>query len=376
MRNSRKLSMIMNEHRRYEIALSLLPCLKPADARLLFEKAGSAEAVFSDKKLRCIEQLNPKVIQEIVTSSALKRADKEIEYCLNYNIQVRFITDTDYPYRLAACQDAPLVLYSKGISNLNAKRIVSIVGTRRATRQGVNLTEKLVRELAANFPDLIIVSGLAYGIDITANSTAVSSGINTVAVVAHGLQEIYPAIHRKTALEIIKNGSILTELPYGTPPEPFRFIQRNRIVAGLCDACIVMESAEKGGSMITAEMASDYGRDVFAYPGRPADERSAGCNLLIKKQLASLATSADDILTMMNWQKAKQAKAEQATLFPDITPIQKLLIERMQPGELKKIEDFSGETGLSMAEILSNLMQLELNGQIESLPGGSYLKKC
>jgi DNA processing protein len=365
----------MNDRRRYEIGLSLLPCLKPADARLLLERVGSAEAVFCDKHLSSLDDLNPKVLHEIKNSNLLKQADDEIDRCLRHDIHIRFLTDPDYPFRLSACPDAPLVLYSRGSSDLNAKRIVSVVGTRHATSRGREFTEELVRKLAGYYPDLVVVSGLAYGIDIAANRTAVTVGLNTVAVVAHGLHEIYPVVHRQTALDIVKNGSILSELPYETSSEPWRFIQRNRVVAGLCDACIVVESAKKGGSMYTADMAAGYGREVFALPGRPSDEWSKGCNLLIKKQVASLFECAEDILTAMNWGVHKRVRSDQMSLFPELSPCQKAIYEQLLSGEGKSMGDFSFETAYSMSEILSNLMQLELDGLIQTLPGGIYQKK-
>lgn len=343
--------------------------------RLLMEYFGSAEAVFLEKSIDLIGDLNSKIFEEIVHGTALKRADKEIEFIEKNHLQVRFIGDTDYPVRLLACADAPIILYSKGFSDLNAKKIIAIVGTRRATAYGRDLTENLVRDFAQAFPEMIIVSGLAYGIDICAHKSAITYGLNTVAVLAHGLHEIYPSLHRKTAIEMLGNGSLITELPSGTPSEAWRFVQRNRIVAGLCDACVVVESAAQGGSLITARMAFDYGRNVFAFPGRPVDERSKGCNLLIKKQVAALVESAGDILREMNWNAPKTDKPIQTTLFPELQPAHQKLYDIMDFDERCNSEQLSAKLNINIGEVLSTLMQLEMAGLIEALPGGFYYKR-
>jgi len=357
----------MEEQRRYEIAFSMIPNLKPTDARKLLEKVGSAETIIKDKLFHSIGN--------IPTDKLLKRADEEIEYCLKYTIKIRFLSDPDYPYRLSACEDAPLILYGKGDSNLNAKQMLAVVGTRRSTPRGRENTEVLIRDLAVLCPDIIIVSGLAYGIDITAHRASIEKKLNTVAVLAHGFQQLYPPAHRQTALEIIRNGSLLTELPSGTPSEGWRFIQRNRIVAGLCDACVVMESAEKGGSLHTAEMAVDYGREVFAYPGRPTDTSSQGCNLLIKNQSAALIEEAEDILKAMNWLPAKRKKIIQQKLFSDIPQNQQALFDLINTDDSISLTELSERSGFGISEILSSVMQLELMGLIQSLPGNLYSRK-
>lgn len=364
----------MNENRRYEVGLSLISCLNMSNVQLLLEKTGSVEAVFSDKHLSHIKDLNTGAKKEIQKKEILARADDEIENCIRYNIQIIFMDEPDFPQRLLECPDAPVILYCKGKSDLNTKRIVSIVGTRRATPQGMQLTEDLVRDLAARFPDLIIVSGLAYGIDVCAHRSAIENNLNNIAILGHGFQEIYPPEHRNTAVKILKNGSLITEFTYGTPSLPYQFVKRNRIIAGLCDACIVIESGCKGGSLRTAEFASSYNREVFAYPGRPTDRWSSGCNSLIKKNKAIMAESADDILKCMNWDLAGSAKAVQMRLFPQITDNQRKLYDLMLPGEQKNIGDLTEESELSIAEVLSDMMQMEIKGLVKSFPGGLYLK--
>jgi len=365
----------MEEALRYKIALSLIPSLTPVESRLLLDYFGSAEAVFLKENLEQAESLNPKIRENILRGAALKKADEEMELIEKHHIQVRFIDDADYPNRLRACPDAPIVLYSKGFSDLNEKKIVSIVGTRHASAYGRSLTEHLIQDFARVYPEMIIVSGLAYGIDICAHKAAMTNNLNTAAVLAHGLHEVYPALHRDIASKILSNGSLITELPWGTPSEPWRFVQRNRIVAGMCDACIVVESADKGGSLITAHMAADYNRDVFAFPGRKCDEHSRGCNKLIKKQVARLIESAEDVLLEMNWDIPQKKAQKQTKLFLDLKPAEENLYSYMKIGELYNCNQLAIQTDVKIGEILSSLMQLEMMGLVESIPGGSYCKK-
>ena len=363
----------MKDSLRYKIALSLLPGLKPQDIRLLLEHFGSAEAVFLKDNLELTKDLNPKVRQSILQGEALKRADEEMMHIEKNNLSALFINDDDYPARLRTCPDAPIILYSKGFTNLNSKKVVAIVGTRNATTYGKSLTENLVKDFAEAFPQIIIVSGLAYGIDICAHKAALTNGLNTAAVLAHGLHEIYPAMHREIGAKIVGNGSLITELPWGTPSEPWRFVQRNRIVAGMCDACIVIESANKGGSLITANMAADYGRDVFAFPGRKCDERSKGCNLLIKKQVAGLIESAEDVMHDMNWSIPEKIK--QTKIFTELQPAEEKLYSYMKIGEKYDGNQLAIQLDTKIGEMLSSLMQLEMAGLIEALPGGCYSKR-
>jgi len=359
----------------YNVALSLIPGLNPATARLLLDYFGSAEAIFIKENLDQAEDLNPKIRESILQGTALKKAEVELKIIEQNNIQARFINDVDYPARLRSCPDAPMVLYSKGFSNLNASKTVSIVGTRQATAYGRNLTEHLVQDFSEAFPDMIIISGLAFGIDICAHKAAHASKLNTAAVLAHGLQEVYPAMHRDIASKLLSNGSLITELPWGVPSEPYRFVQRNRIVAGMSDACIVIESANKGGSLITARMAADYSRDVFAFPGRKCDEHSRGCNLLIKKQIAGLIESAEDVFKEMNWDLPSGNKQIQTQLFPELQPAEKKIFDYMKAGEIYSCNELAIQTDTKIGDTLSILMQLEMAGILGSLPGGAYIKK-
>jgi DNA processing protein len=365
----------MDKNLRYKIALSLLSGLGPIKTKLLLKHYGSAENVFSENDISGTDDLNPKIKEKIFDGSALKRADEEIEFIEKNHIQVRFIGDADYPERLLECPDAPIVLYSKGSSDLNAKKLIAIVGTRRCTPYGRDLTGHLVCDLAQAFPELIIVSGLAYGIDVCAHRAALEYGLNTIGVLAHGLNEIYPPQHRHTAIEMLTNGSLVTELPSGTPSEPWRFVQRNRIVAGMCDACVVIESAKKGGSLITAQMAFDYNREVFAFPGRSIDEKSIGCNMLIKKQIGTLVESAEDIVREMNWEETLHEKPVQGRLFPVLQPTHQKIYDSFTSGEKYSSEQIAIQEHTNIGEILSILMQLEMAGLVIALPGGFYCKK-
>jgi DNA processing protein len=360
---------------RYKIGLSLIPGLSPQKVRMLLDRFGSAEAIFSENNLKDAQDLNPSIRENILRAETLQKAEKELEIIDKKGIRVRFLLDEDYPLRLQSCADAPIILYSRGNSNLNTQKVVSIVGTRHSTPYGRELTQQVVRDLAQAFPETIIVSGLAYGIDICAHRAALDYGLNTVAVLAHGLHDIYPPAHRRTADDLLNNGSLVTELSWGTPSEAWRFVQRNRIVAGMCDACVIMESANKGGSLITGQMARDYNRDVFAFPGRPLDVYSKGCNLLIKKQTAALVESAEDIIREMNWDICSKKDTGQTSLFPMLDPMQEKILRLLKPGEKYSGNDLSIEANLKVEETLSSLVLLEMEDLVESLPGGFYRKK-
>jgi DNA processing protein len=359
----------------YKISLSLIPGLGPCEAREMLNFFGSAEAIFNEKKLHNVPGINTTICKAIESRNVFFRAEQEIETIKAQHIHPFFVLDPDYPSRLQSCPDAPVMLYSRGNIHSPAQKVVSIVGTRHSSAYGRELTELLVHDLAENFPDTVIVSGLAYGIDICAHRAALKEGLPTIAVVAHGLQDLYPNVHRNTANEICQTGAVLTELPWGTPSEAWRFVQRNRIVAGLCDCCVVMESAVKGGSLITGRMARDYNREVFAYPGRPVDVFSKGCNLLIKQQTAALIESASDLFQEMMWETNSQNKKKQTSLFPELNSIQKHMMGLIKPGENVFINHLVQTSGLRTGDVLSLLTQLEMMGLIENLPGGAYRQK-
>ena len=308
---------------------------------------------------------------------SLARAEQEVEWIEEHGIKVWTLADENYPYRLRQCPDRPLLLYSKGNMHPSDGHIVSVVGTRQPTQRGKEMTENLVRQLHEQLESVTIVSGGAYGIDIAAHRAAIQCGIPTIIVPAHGLDRIYPYQHRPEAVAALERGCILTEFPSGTEPLAGYFVQRNRIVAGLADAVVVVESRERGGSLITAQMAVDYNRELFAFPGRPTDTSSAGCNKLIRCNKAALITSAEDLIDAMQWTRrntsAQFVQTEIIGLRDDLTPLQQNLLAKLQEAEEgMHINLLVMETERPYSEVASDLMMLELQGLVRSLPGGIY----
>ena len=311
------LKRYMTDKRIYQIGLTMINGVGDILARHLLQALGEAEAVFTEKQqlLGRIPGIGSNIAAEIKRPEILQRAEKELAFIEKNNISCYYLTDTDYPVRLRECPDAPILFYFKGNTNLDATRIISIVGTRNATEYGRELTESLIKDLAKVIPDLLVVSGLAYGIDICAHRNALYNRLPTVAVLAHGLDRIYPSCHRNTAVEMLESGGLLTDFPSGTEPDRPNFLRRNRIVAGISDCTIVVESAEKGGSLVTADIAFSYGRDVYSFPGRIGDSHSKGCNNLIRQNKAGLITSADDLLSALCWDIQAGATPVQTELF-------------------------------------------------------------
>ena len=307
----------------------------------------------------------------------LARAEQEVEWIEEHGIKVWTLADENYPYRLRQCPDRPLLLYSKGNMHPSDGHVVSVVGTRQPTQRGKEMTENLVHQLHEQLESVTIVSGGAYGIDIAAHRAAIQCGIPTIIVPAHGLDRIYPYQHRPEAVAALERGGILTEFPSGTEPLAGYFVQRNRIVAGLADAVVVVESRERGGSLITAQMAVDYNRELFAFPGRPTDTSSAGCNKLIRCNKAALITSAEDLIDAMQWTRrntsAQFVQTEIIGLRDDLTPLQQNLLTKLQEAEEgMHINLLVMETERPYSEVASDLMMLELQGLVRSLPGGIY----
>ena len=312
---------------------------------------------------------------EWLSRESLAFAEKELAFVEKHGIGLYYYKDANYPYRLAQCVDAPLLMYAKGNVNVDTKHVLSIVGTRMPSERGKDWCRRLVLDLAAKVPDLTIVSGLAYGIDVVAHKAALEAGIPTVIIPAHGLDRIYPSVHRQVAVQSLDNGGILTEYACGTEPERFNFVARNRIVAGLADAVVVVESKKKGGSLITADMAIDYGRDVFALPGRSDDECSAGCNDLIKRNRAQLIENADDLIAAMQWEDVKR-EAVQTTMvemLADLSPTQEQLVALLREAEEGlHINQIVMETQMSYGAVSADLVMLELEDIVKSMPGGMW----
>lgn len=364
------------EEIKYAIALSRLPKMSLSTARLLYDTVGSATAVWDNRHniKDAVPDANKRLIDALQgMDEMVKRAETELEFITQKNIKALCISDNDYPVRLLECNDAPLVLFTLGSADLNAKHIISIVGTRHATQYGRELCQSIVSGIQKGCPDTLIVSGLAYGIDINAHRAALSSGLPTVGVLAHGLDRIYPAAHRQTAVEMVNHGGLLTEYISGTTPERLNFVRRNRIVAGISDATLVIESAQKGGSLITAELAQAYNRDVFAVPGRIFDEYSSGCNQLIFEQKATLIQSADDVLTALRWStKQSTTKHIQQELFFDLNEEQQLIVNALRGTDGKQINQIIVETGLNYSQVSNQLYELECLGVITLLGGARY----
>lgn len=355
------------------MALSLVEGVGPINAKRLIAYCGSAEEVFKQKKssLEIIPGIGEFTAKKLLKSKPFERVEKELEFIEKKGIEVFSFLDKRYPQRLKNCEDGPIILYSKGKMNLNHPRIISVVGTRNPTEYGKDFTEKLIKTLINT--DVIIISGLAYGIDITAHRNAMQNNIPTIGVVAHGLDMIYPGTHFSAAEKMQKNGGILTEYMSDTNPDRENFPSRNRIVAGMADATIVIETSLKGGSMITANLANDYNRDVFALPGRITDEYSIGCNRLIRSNRAALIENPEDFIVAMGWQPStSKKKNSQPELFIDLNETEKNLIDLLKLKGNSGIDILSVEAKIPMSHLSGILLNLEFKGAVRSLPGKIY----
>ncbi len=354
----------------YQIALTKLPQVGDITAKKLLNEFGDAKAIFSAKsKALTAAGFNKPVVQSLKKNSALAEAEKELKFIEKNKIQTIFYTDNDYPYRLKFCDDSPILLYYRGNINLNYSRIISIVGTRKITDYGKWICRKIIEELA-NY-QVLIVSGLAYGIDTAAHEAALEFNLPTIGVTAHGHDILYPASNKKLAAKMIENGGVLTEFTSGSKPDRENFPKRNRIIAGLSDATLVIEAGSKGGALITADIANSYSRDVFAIPGRVNDLMSEGCNNLIRTNRAMSIQKAEHIVSAMNWDLSKP-KNKQTKLFNELSEdemiIAKLLSEKGDCG----IDILINESGLTATKTASALLNLEFMNIINCKPGKRY----
>jgi len=358
---------------RYEIALQFVNGVGLTNAKHLIEHYGSAQQAFEDANGIMAKMLHPYGDDKLLKHNALQRADKELAFIDKHHIRVAYYFSDDYPYRLRECIDAPLLLYGLGNYDFNCKHVISVVGTRQPTDRGIELCRRFVLDIAKILPDVLIVSGLAYGIDVTAHRAALEAGVPTLIIPAHGLDRIYPPLHRNVAMEATHHGGILAEFSSGTTPERQNFVQRNRIIAGLADAVVVFESKIKGGSLITAEMANSYSRDVFAFPGRSNDELSAGCNKLIKYNKARMIESADDLVADMLWEQVKQMTPVQTELLPDLEPDEQVIMDVLhkQPDGMH-VNQIVAEAKMAFATVSALMFTMELKGLLKALPGGLY----
>ena len=346
----------------------------------LYRKVGSATLIMEHKNnLRDIlPDASDKLVNAIQNSDeARKRAEVELEYDLRYGIEPLTMNDERYPSRLKECDDAPLMLFYKGNANLNQQRVINIVGTRHCTPYGEDLIRRFITDLKQLCPQVLIVSGLAYGVDINAHRQALDKGYETVGVLAHGLDDLYPNRHKETALRMIEHGGLLTEFLTQTNADKINFVRRNRIVAGMSDACILVESAAHGGGLITCEISQTYNRDVFAFPGRIGDAYSEGCNNLIRSNGAMLITSASDFVKNMGWQddaklmRAKQQGIERS-LFPDLSPEEQSIVDVLSRNNDLQINMISVQSGIDISRLAALLFTLEMKGLIRTLAGGMY----
>lgn len=361
----------MNEEElKYQIALTLIPGIGSIAAKKLVAYCGGAKAVFEQTKahLLKIPSIGEKAASAIHSSFVFQEAEKEIRFIQDNSIEAHYYLNNSYPQRLLHCDDGPIILYTKGKVNLNPEKAISIVGTRKATVKGKEFCNKLVEELAAHSPT--IISGLAYGIDITAHKAALKNNLATIGILACGLDDIYPKTHFSIAKKMQYNGGLASDYKTETKLFPTQFAERNRIVAGMCDAVIVIESSEKGGSLITADLANGYNRDVFAVPGRPNDSQSIGCNRLIKQNKAALIESAKDIEYIMGWEEKKEVNPNQQTqLFINLSEDEQLILNQLKSGEGRSIDEISLFTKFTMSKTATLLLELEFKNIVRSLPG-------
>jgi len=363
----------MLENLKYKIALTLIPNIGDILAKRLVAYCGSVQAVFEEKKssLEKIPGIGSSLADCIINHLAFERAEEEIKFIEKNNITPLFYLDSHYPKRLTHCEDSPVMLYYKGNANLNSEKIISIVGTREATEYGKKICEKLISDLAVH--QVLIVSGLAYGIDICAHKAALDNKLPTVCALAHGLDRIYPAMHQSTAQKMLDNGGWLTDFTSNTAPDRENFPRRNRIVAGISDATIVIESKKSGGSLITADIANSYNRDVFAFPGRVDDLCSEGCNNIIKQNKAALIQSAADLVYILGWEQTKNIKApQQKKLFLELSNEEELLVNMLKEKESVTIDDLCFASKLPMSKVSALLLTLEFSGIVKSFPGKKY----
>jgi DNA processing protein len=364
----------MNKDLLHQVALTLIPGIGPVQAKILIEHFGDAASIFSAKEspLKKIDGIGEVRAKSIKSFADFKTAEDEIKFIEKYKITPLFIADKNYPQRLLNCYDSPTLLYYKGTADLNNQKIVAVIGTRNNSDYGKQVTEKLMNELAPY--NILVASGLAFGIDAIAHKTALKNHLPTVGVLAHGLDQIYPAQHASLAKDMVKtNGGLLTEFRSQTKPDKHNFPIRNRIVAGMSDAIVVVETGIKGGSMITAELANGYNKDVFAFPGKTTDPKSTGCNSLIKNNKAVLLSDTQDLLELMNWaDKPKSKGKKQKELFIQLNEYESMIVNLLKGKDAVHIDEINFRSNLNSSTVAAAILNLELQNVIVSLPGKLY----
>lgn len=364
----------------YTMALTRINGFGLAGTLQLYRTLGCASAIFEHRNelADIVPDCSPRLIEAMHnTEEPMKRAETELEYDLQHGIQPLCMNDESYPSRLRECDDAPLILYYRGTANLNQQKVINIVGTRLCTQYGIDIIRRFTDDLHRICPQVLIVSGLAYGVDINAHRQALDNGYETVGVLAHGLDTLYPSRHKDTADEMVKNGGLLTEFMTNTNADKINFVRRNRIVAGMSDACIVVESAAKGGSLITAELSQTYNRDVFAFPGPVYAVSSEGCNALIRDNKAALISNAYDFVKAMGWEddallSQKKATGIERDMFPALDADEQAIVNALQKINDKQVNQLAADTNLSINKTTSVLFNLEMKGVVKLLVGGTY----
>ena len=341
-------------------------------AKKLIVATGDVTQIFREKKssLQKINGIGANALKQLFDKESMELAEKELGYILQNNIATSYFLDKDYPKNLSHCIDGPILFFKEGNIDFNNKRIVSIVGTRNMTSYGRSFCEKLITELAEYNP--IVISGFAYGVDICAHNAAIKNQLQTIAVLGHGFDQIYPKTHKKYMYQVLENGGFITEFFHDENPLREHFLKRNRIVAGLSQATIIIESAEKGGSLVTADIANSYNRDVFAVAGRTTDVYSKGCNHLIKSNQASLLTTADDIARMLNWDLHRTLKIKQVKLFIELEEDEQKVVDYLFKSGKQTLDVIALSCVIPVYKLAPMLVQMELKGVIKPLPGKMF----
>ena len=357
----------------YQIGLTLIPGVGDVLGKKLVSLCGSAEAVFREPRrhLKKMPRIGDLLAQAVGNREILLRAEKELSFIERYRITTLFFQDKEYPHRLKHCVDSPVLLFYKGMADLNSSRVIGIVGTRKATDYGKKVTRELIGDLVHQ--EVLVVSGLAYGIDSCAHRYSLDFGLSTVGVLGHGLDTVYPWLHRSLAEKMLKQGGLVTEFLSMTRPDRSNFPKRNRIIAGLCDAIVVVEAGRKGGALITADIANSYNRDVFAVPGRITDPFSDGTNYLIRTNRAALIQKADDIEYLMGWKvNAGSQQPQQRKIFIEMTPEEEKIVGIIQGNGQLSIDEICIQAGAPMSKVSASLLNLEFEGIVKCMPGKVY----